>query len=244
MESRYVLIVKEIEFNEIDETKEAALLLEWEGEEPCKAKARHVMNGFSEAGSENIETATPQVTKEGALLVTQLIASHRWRIGFMDFTQALMSGDNIERVLYTSQPREGVPGMLPGQLLKLEKVCYRLVDGPFCWFQHLRKLLVDKLNYVQSLADPCIYYKHKKTEHGRVLSGVIAVATDDLLHGGDEQLMKCMEQIKETYKLGKFQFDQGKLPGKQFHQKEDFAIVINQENYVKDKLIHIELTKQ
>ena len=147
------------EINEVDETKEAGLLLEWEGGEPCKAKARHVMKGFSEAGSENIETATPQVTREGALLVTQLIASHLWKIGFMDFAQAIISGDNIDQVLYTSQPGEGVPGMQPGQLLKLEKVCYGLVDRPFCWLQHLQKLLVEKLGYSQSLADLCIYHK-------------------------------------------------------------------------------------
>ena len=108
MESRYVLTAKEIEINEVDETKEAGLLLEWEGEEPCKAEARHVMKGFSETGSENIQTATPQVTREGALLVTQLMASHLWKIGFMDFTQAFLTGDNIDRILYTSQPRESV----------------------------------------------------------------------------------------------------------------------------------------
>ena len=244
MESRYVLTAKEIEIDEVVETKASGLLLDWEGEEPCKAKARHVMKGFSETGSENIETATPQVTRKGALMVAQLIASHLWKIGFMDFTQAFMSGDNIDRALYTSQPREGVPGMQLGQLLKLEKVCYGLVDGPFCWFQHLRKLLVDTLGYEQSLADPCIYYKHIKATEGRRLSGVIAVATDDLLHGGDEHHMKCMEQIKDTYKLGKFQFGHGKFTGKYFRQKENFSIEVKQENYVKDKLINIQLTKQ
>ena len=55
--------------------------------------------------------------------------------------------------------------------------------------------------------------------------------------------MKCMEQIRDTYKLGKFQFGQGKFTGKQFKQKEDFSIEVNQENYTKDKLVNIELTK-
>ena len=46
MESRYVLTAKEIEIDEVEETKAAGLLLDWEGEEPCKAKARHVMKGL------------------------------------------------------------------------------------------------------------------------------------------------------------------------------------------------------
>lgn len=116
------------------------------------------MKGFSEDGAEDREASTPQVTREGTLLVAQLITSHRWKIGFLDFTQAFHSGDAITRTIYATQPREGVPGMKPGQLIKLEKVCYGLVDGPYAWYQHLRKFITTELGYQQSLADPCIFY--------------------------------------------------------------------------------------
>ena len=58
-------------------------------------------------------------------MLTQLVASHMRRLGFLDLTQAFTSGDPIQRATYAAQPREGIPGMPPGQLLKLlEKVCY------------------------------------------------------------------------------------------------------------------------
>ena len=76
-----------------EKAKEEEILLDWDTDEPCKAKARHVMKGFSKEGAENIEATTPQVTREGTLTVAQLVSSFQWRLGFLDFTQALHSGD-------------------------------------------------------------------------------------------------------------------------------------------------------
>ena len=245
MESRLVLTPKPLEPHEIEKAKEEEILLDWETDEPCKAKARHVMKGFSEEGAENIEATTPQVTREGTLTVAQLVSSFQWRLGFLDFTQAFHSGDPIERLLYATQPREGIPGMNPGQLLKLEKVCYGLTDGPLAWYNHLRKFLVGDLHYQQSLADPCIYYKLKTNlETGKEqLSGIIAVATDDLLHGGDHDHEEAMNKIQTKYKLGKFQYGAGKFTGKLFTQHDDYSITVNQENYVQEKLFEIHLEK-
>ena len=207
-----------------------------------------MMKGFSEDGSSTIEATTPQVTREGVLMVAQMVASHRWRLGFLDFTQAFMSGDPIQRTIYAAQPREGIPGLSPGQLLKLEKVCYGLVDGPYAWFQHLNRMLTKDLNYQQSLADPCIYFQHREVQGPdglwrKELGGVIAVATDDLLHGGDEEHLRCMEIIQKKYKLGKYQFDQGKFTGKQFTTMPDGSILVNQAQYTKEKLIDIQIDK-
>ena len=145
------------------------------------------------------------------MLVAQLITSYRWKIGFLDFTQAFHSGDAITRTIYATQPREGVPGMKPGQLIKLEKVCYGLVDGPYAWYQHLRKFITTELGYQQSLADPCIFYVCRRRGDQQHLGGIIAVATDDLLHGGDEEHLRSMEKIKAKYKLGKFQFEHAEV---------------------------------
>ena len=245
MESRLVLTPKPLEPHEVEKAKEEEILLDWDTDEPCKAKARHVMKGFSEEGAENIEATTPQVTREGTLTVAQLVSSFQWKLGFLDFTQAFHSGDPIERLLYATQPREGIPGMNPGQLLKLEKVCYGLTDGPLAWYNHLRKFLVGDLQYKQSLADPCIYYKLKTNlETGKEqLSGIIAVATDDLLHGGDHDHEEAMNKIRTKYKLGKFQYGAGKFTGKLFTQHEDYSITVNQENYVQEKLLEIHLEK-
>ena len=47
------------------------------------------------------------------MFALQLIASHRWRLHFADFSQAFMQGGELERdeELYCELPPDGVPGI-------------------------------------------------------------------------------------------------------------------------------------
>ena len=60
------------------------------------------MKGYSEEGADEITAATQQITREGTLTVAQLIASFCGRLGFLGFTQAFHSGDQIQRVIYAT----------------------------------------------------------------------------------------------------------------------------------------------
>ena len=244
MESRYVRTAKPLEQGDVDKAQCEGTLLKGEHGGPCKAKVRHVMKGFSEEGAEDLESATPQVTREGVMFTAQVIASKRWQLGFLDFTQAFHSGDPIRRELYAEQPPEGVPGMKKGDLLRLLKTCYGLLDGPMAWFRHLKRLLIEELGYVQSLADPCIYFLHDPNTNGwDKLIGIISVATDDMLHGGGEVHQAKMQMLTERYKLGKFQYGSGRFTGKQFTPQEDGSIMVDQNHYVAEKVHKIPLTK-
>ena len=244
MESRYVRTVKPLEPCDVDKANMEGTLLSSAHGGPCKAKVRHVMKGFSEEGAEDLDSATPQVTREGVMFTTQVIASKGWNLGFLDFTQAFHSGDPISRELYAEQPPEGVPGMRKGELLKLLKTCYGLLDGPMAWFRHLRKVLLEELGYIQSLADPCIYFLHDERKQGwdRLL-GIVSVATDDLLHGGGSEHQEKMETLNKKYKLGKFQYGSGRFTGKQSTPQPDGSILIDQAHYVQEKVHKIVLSK-
>ena len=146
------------------------------------------------------------------IFTAQGIASKGWDLGFLDFTQAFHSGDPINREIYAEQPPEGIPGMKPRQPLRLLKTCYGLLDGPIAWYRHLHRVLVHELGYHQSLADPCLYFLHEPTCEGwDRLKGIISVATDDLLHGGDEEHQERTKILNEKYKLGKFQYGSGRF---------------------------------
>ena len=133
MKSRYVLTEKPVEPHEVEPLQKEGLLLDNNEGEVLKAKARHVMKGYSEANAEDLESTTPQVAKDTVFFVLQILASMKWIIGHLDFTQAFHSGDKIARELYCSLPPEGVPGLHDRQLLKLLKTCYGLTDGPYQW---------------------------------------------------------------------------------------------------------------
>ena len=77
----------------------------------------------------------------------------------------------------------------------------------------------------------------------RKLYGVLGLATDDMIHGGDKYHQSKI-QIKKRYKLRKFQLDQGRFCGKDFTTMEDKSILINQPNFVKEKVQDIPIDKK
>jgi hypothetical protein len=199
MKSRYVLTEKPVEPHEISDVRAQGLLLEGNETEPAKAKARHVMKGFSETGAEDLDSTTPQVAKETAFFVLQILASMTWELGHLDFTQAFHSGDRIQRELYAEMPTEGIPGLHPRQLLRLKKTCYGLTDGPYAWYCHISRVL-QELGYEKSKADPCLFFLRDPQTGAN--DGIIGLATDDMIHGGGQRHWKNMQWLRESYQMG------------------------------------------
>ena len=243
MESRYVLTKKPLEPSDVPAARAEDTLLEDQGGGPCKAKCRHVMKGFSEEAATEVESTTPQVSRDSVIFVAQVLASMRWKPGFLDFTQAFHSGEAIERELYCFQPKEGIPGAHPRQLLRLLKTCYGLTDGPLAWYRHLARGLTEDFGYVRSLADPCVFLLHAGQPGEGSLEGIIGVATDDLFHGGGPRHWQTINRIAEEYKLGKNQSGHGRFTGKDIRLQDDGSIMIDQAFYVADKVKVIKLAR-
>lgn len=233
MKSRYVLTEKAVEPHEVEPLREEGLLIHSDEGEVVKAKARHVMKGYSEAGAEELESTTPQVAKESVVFTLQLLASNKWTIGHLDFTQAFHSGDQIQRELYCSLPPEGVPGLHPRQVLRLRKTCYGLTDGPWAWYRHLCGVLESR-GYVKSRADPCLFFL--LDEQQDQLEGIISLATDDMIHGGTDRHWDNMEWLRGQYRMGKYTKGNGKFTGKMVEQNDDGSILLHQKTYIEEKI--------
>ena len=240
MKSRYVLTEKAVEPHEVEPLREEGLLMDSEEGEIVKAKARHVMKGYSEAGAEDLDSTTPQVAKESVIFTLQILASNGWTIGHLDFTQAFHSGDQIQRELYCSLPPEGVPGLHPRQVLRLRKTCYGLTDGPYAWYRHLCGVLESR-GYVKSRADPCLFLLF--SSQGEHLEGIISLATDDMIHGGTDNHWKHMEWLRSQYRMGKYTQGSGKFTGKMVEQEKDGSILLHQKPYIEDKINLIPVTR-
>ena len=245
MRSRYVITKKPVEEHAIEDARTTDDLLDNPEGPPAKAKCRHVMLGFSEENILDLETTTPQVHRDSVIFTAQMIVSNHWTPSYIDFTQAFHSGDAIERELYARQPKEGLPGTHPDQLLRLRKTCYGLVDGPAAWFKHITKFIIDGLGYRQSVVDPCLFFLDSAPDaEGRVtVEGIIALATDDILHGGSAPHHAKMDQIRKKYKLGKDTQGTGRFVGKEFKMLNDHSMIINQEFYVDQKVAEIPISK-
>ena len=80
--------------------------------------------------------------------------------------------------------------------------------APFAWYDHITRMLVQELGYHQSKADPCIFQLYDDKNN---LIGIIGLATDDMLHGGNEIHQQKMESLRKTYTLGNFNMGRGDL---------------------------------
>ena len=241
LKSRYVFTEKPLENHDVDKAKKEGILLEdADLPGPHKAKARHVMKGFSEVGAEDLDSTTPQVAKESAFFVLQIICSLKWTLGHLDFTQAFHSGDRIARELYAELPPEGVPGVHKRQLLRLHKTCYGLTDGPYAWYQHVSRIL-EELGYQKSRADPCLFYLFDKNSE---IEGIIGLATDDMIHGGNDRHWKNMNWLRQSYQMGKFTTGSGMFTGKQIEVNNDGSMTIHQKNYIDNNIKPIQIDKQ
>ena len=78
MNSRYVLTKKPLEPSDVAAAAVEDTLLEEDGTGPHKAKCRHVMQGFSEEAAAEVESTTPQVSRDSVIFVTQVLASMGW----------------------------------------------------------------------------------------------------------------------------------------------------------------------
>ena len=241
LKSRFVLTRKPLEPEDVDKAQKEGILLEDEDGIVCKAKARHVMQGFSETGAEDLPSTTPQVAKDSVIFTLQILCSNGWEIGNLDFTQAFHAGDKIDRELYSEQPPEGLglSGLQPRQLLKLKKTCYGLTDGPYQWYRHISRVL-HELDYTMSKADPCLFYLHT----GGKLTGIIALATDDMVHGGTEEHWKRMNQLQSRYKMGKYATGGGRFAGKDILKNEDGSFVLHQQFYIEEKITSVPITRE
>ena len=83
-----------------------------------------------------------------------------------DVTAAFLNDKRLDRELYLRQPKHGLPGLHPEQLIKVEKGIFGLIDSPRKWWKQFKKdaqEMVIKLGddkrakFYASPLDPCVF---------------------------------------------------------------------------------------
>ena len=134
-----------------------------------KHKARLVVSGHRDPDVKCLETDAPTINRLTILTLLQVLASrkrtHDWVAAAGDITAAFLNGDDMDRELYLRQPRTGLKGLDPRQLLLITKGVFGLPDSPRKWWKRLRR---DMLNirievegqecfFTQCPLDPCLF---------------------------------------------------------------------------------------
>jgi len=231
---------------ELQPTKDQAIGMRWlltwklKDDGTSKAKARAILKGFQDPQYEYRATTTPVMTRLTRQCLLQTAAHRRWVVKKGDVTGAFLQGRPYPGTLYCIPCDEILQamGLKQGEIVKVKRGCYGLVDAPLEWYRTISEYLAS-LGLVKSWSDPCCWqWKPQGT-----LRGLIAGHVDDFLFTGDpkdKQWLQVEQQIKDHFKWS--DWEQGKFVqcGVTIEAQPDGSFHLSQPNYV-EKISEIPL---
>lgn len=197
-----------------------------------RAKNRWCVAGYQEGGLkelvENRQTEAPTPTGDSNFVTLQVIASRKYRMQIGDITGAFLNTGKITRVLYVRSPKqEPIPGLEPGQLVRLEVSVYGLNTAPLAWYEKMVAVLKE-CGFKCSRFCPCTWWFPGERK-GMAPTGVVCFHVDDVLTGGRGRgYDEAIRRLKGALPFRKWLTGAGAFTGTDLVQREDFSIAMNQ----------------
>ncbi len=135
---------------------------------PLKAKARLCLAGHlcPDSMSGELQLDSPTIERLSTMIFLHNVVSNGWLKNWFvgDISNAFLQGAPLEgKVMYMRQPKQGLPGLVPGQLLKLLKSVYGRPDAPRAWYNELARVLEKELGFQRvQLTQQCFILEMKK----------------------------------------------------------------------------------
>ena len=153
--------------------------------QPFKAKSRLVVQGFKDKmlGAYRRDAPTASAIIAESICLT-MVAYFGFVLLAKDIKNAYFSGKSVGREVYLEQPRGGLPGLLPGQLMRAHKAIYGFAEAARLFWLALREhLLAD--GWVESRLEPALFFLRDKDR----LRGILVTHVDDLEGGVEASYM-------------------------------------------------------
>ena len=217
------------------------------GEKPVR-KSRLCIRGDLDPDALELERFSPTLNTVNFGLLLQIAANENMVATIGDLKNAFCQSRPLCRPngkLYFQQPKEGVTGLHPEQIVLIIAGCYGLMDAPLHWRKSLTEDL-QALGYEISALDPCIM-KLYDGSRSRLL-GAIAIEVDDLFTVGHEEHHSKMTQLRKKYTFGKYvklkEEPMGAaFNGRRIRQMDDGEFKIDMQKFIEERLPEMELKK-
>ena len=221
-----------------------------------KHKARLVIGGHKDPDIHMLQTDAPTINRLSVLILLQLVASRkgseRWEASAGDITAAFLNGDELDRELYLLQPKTGLSGLHPQQLLKITKGIFGLPDSPRKWWRKLRESILglhisyDGIDYkfVQNPLDPCLFQLVGSQQGSSVAPiAYVGVHVDDLLVVGSPEIsQQIRHSLSQVFPVDDWEIDDFEYLGSHITVSEK-GVYVSQEAYACSRLFEIPVTK-
>ncbi|CAE7586371.1 RE1 [Symbiodinium natans] len=205
---------------------------------PLKAKARLVCRGDRDPDLLTLRRDAPTLTRLGLMVILQIAASlPSWFLFNADVTGAFLQGDQSlasrKEPLFLRQPREGLPGLVAGQILLVVRGIFGLANSPRLFWRHLRDTLL-KLGFVQSVLDKALFAYY----HLGQLVLLMGAHVDDLIGAGEPggRADEVLAKVKEAFDFGSWADSRTdevlEYGGKQVRRLPDGRVQLTQEKFI------------
>ena len=98
------------------------------------------MDPDADAGLGTVDS--PTVARSSLIALLQIAASRGWKIAAGDVQAAFLNGLELKRSLWMHQPRCGIEGLDPRQILKIRKGVFGLSESPRMWYDRLCQVML------------------------------------------------------------------------------------------------------
>ena len=228
---------------------------------PWKHKARLVIGGHRDPDVHMLQTDALTINRLSVLTLLQLVASKRakegWSASAGDIEAAFLNGDPLERELYLAQPRTGLAGLHPEQLLRITKGVFGLPDSPRKWWRRLRGDMLgisivregQKYKLLQSPLDACLFQLVKDSFDPADLKseepvGYVGVHVDDLLVAGGPVFSRLIQEaLSNIFPVGEWLVDDFDYLGSHI-KVDDKGVFFSQEAYASSRLFEIPISTE
>lgn len=224
---------------------------------PLKAKARLCLAGHlcPDSLSGEVQVDSPTIERLSTMIFLNMIVCRRWLDNWYvgDISNAFLQGAPlVGKEMFMRQPKQGLPGLQPKQLLKLRKAVYGRPDAPRAWYNELARTLTQDFHFEKSVIDPAMFYL-RNPEDGS-LCAVLVVHVDDVMvaHDGSKYGKEIVEQFHQRYPFGTWQAVAQEKSGVTYCGKEIIArgtgnqrfIALSQKGFIDGRLQTIQLSKE
>ena len=153
-------------------------------------RARLVACGYSQVGGIDFTQVFSPVVNDVTFRI-MLVAKMIWKLDsyLFDVETAFLLG-KLDEEIYMQIP----PGMETDgdECLLLVKACYGLVQAAIQFFKFWKNILVNKLGFKSSLADPCLFHRGS----GRDLVLICLYVDDGYAIGRKENILRFFEEVR------------------------------------------------
>ena len=207
---------------------------------PVKAKARLCLQGHlcPDSKSGQVQVDSPTIERVSTMIFLHLVTSYGWTkdwfIGdISNDSNAFLQGAPLDNKpdMFMRQPKQGLKGLQPGQILKLLKPVYGRPDAPRAWYNELSRILENELGFCKSQVDPALFFL--RDCQGK-LRALLIVHVDDVMicHDGSSEGHEAAEKLHNRFPFGTWNQVAKEEAGVSHCGKEIKVVVRNDETCV------------